>query len=667
MRVLSPVRQRDRISSRLTYGKGWISMQVYTFHTVVVGSGAAGFNCADRLYSLGIKDVAIVTDGVNCGTSRNAGSDKQTYYKLSLAGSDLDSVMELAQSYFKGGCVDGDLALCEAALSTPCFFRLTELGVLFPQNRYGEYVGYKTDHDPRQRATSAGPYTSKIMTECLEKEVRKKNIPIFDGLQAIKVLKKDEHAAGLLCFRISSTVSEEDRFVAFSCQNLVLATGGPAGMYADSVYPGSQMGASGMAFEAGVKGKNLTEWQYGLASVAPRWNVSGTYMQVLPRFLSTESDGSCPREFLFDYFSDKSKLLSLVFLKGYQWPFDVRKVSEGSSIIDILVYLESRKGRRVYLDFRSNPMEEEIDYESLSEEARSYLKKAGACFGTPIDRLIRMNQPAVDFYREHGVDLCTQRLEIALCAQHNNGGLSVNCWWETNVPHLFAVGEVAGSHGVYRPGGSSLNAGQVGGTRAARYIAAGATDHSQRDACFDCVLKKAVEEAKELAEAVYKEKGGSNIFRLWQEAQSDMSANGAAIRNADRMEACLNRARKRLKRLKTEAVIERLDELSLVFRYRDVLVSQLVYLSAMIDYAKNKGKSRGSALYTDSDGTKPMAFLPEELAFLLDDGKEYDRIQEVEYRNGHVYCYWRPARPIPEEDNFFENVWRDFRENGNVF
>lgn len=202
-------------------------------------------------------------------------------------------------------------------------------------------------------------------------------------------------------------------------------------MYADSVYPGSQMGASGMAFEAGVKGKNLTEWQYGLASVAPRWNVSGTYMQVLPRFLSTESDGSCPREFLFDYFSDKSKLLSLVFLKGYQWPFDVRKVSEGSSIIDILVYLESRKGRRVYLDFRSNPMEEEIDYESLSEEARSYLKKAGACFGTPIDRLIRMNQPAVDFYREHGVDLCTQRLEIALCAQHNNGGLSVNCWWET--------------------------------------------------------------------------------------------------------------------------------------------------------------------------------------------------------------------------------------------
>ena len=56
--------------------------------------------------------------------------------------------------------------------------------------------------------------------------------------------------------------------------------------------------ATGLALEAGVKGKNLTEWQYGLASTRPRWNVSGTYMQVLPRVYSAEPDGSDPREFL---------------------------------------------------------------------------------------------------------------------------------------------------------------------------------------------------------------------------------------------------------------------------------------------------------------------------------------------------------------------------------
>ena len=27
---------------------------------------------------------------------------------------------------------------------------------------------------------------------------------------------------------------------------------------------------------------------------------------------------------------------------------------------------------------------------------------------------------------------------------------------------------------------------------------------------------------------------------------------------------------------------------------------------------------------------------------------------------------WRPVRPIPEEDDFFENVWREYREDGGV-
>lgn len=70
------------------------------------------------------------------------------------------------------------------------------------------------------------------------------------------------------------------------------------------------------------------------------------------------------------------------------------------------------------------------------------------------------------------MDLYTQSLEIVLCAQHNNGGIGIDCWWQTDVKGLFAVGEAAASHGVYRPGGTALNAGQVGSTRAAQYIAA---------------------------------------------------------------------------------------------------------------------------------------------------------------------------------------------------
>ena len=152
------------------------TIQTYMVNTVVVGSGAASFNAANRLHQLGQKDVVMVTEGINKGTSRNTGSDKQTYYKLSLSGNEPDSVREMCETLFSGKCVVGDIALCEGALSNQCFLNLADLGIPFPRNRYGEYIGYKTDYDPRRRAASAGPYTSKYMTQCLEKSVVEKGI-----------------------------------------------------------------------------------------------------------------------------------------------------------------------------------------------------------------------------------------------------------------------------------------------------------------------------------------------------------------------------------------------------------------------------------------------------------------------------------------------------------
>ena len=638
-------------------------IRVVHINTVVVGTGAAGFNAAERLFRLGQHDVAIVTEGVNAGTSRNTGSDKQTYYKLTLSGGDPDSVREMAQTLFAGECVDGDIALCEAALSTQSFLRLTELGVPFPRNRYGEYVGYKTDHDPRQRATSVGPYTSKWMTECLEKAVKEDGILIFDHMQVIKILSDGVRAYGLLCLDLEKADNERERFVAFRTQNIIYATGGPAGIYADSVYPLSQYGASGLAFEAGAAGKNLTEWQYGLASISPRWNVSGTYMQVLPKFVSTEEDGSDPREFLFDFFTDTAELLSKVFLKGYQWPFDVRKIDGGSSIIDVLVYLESCKGRRVFLDFRENPADQPIDFSALSEEARDYLEKAGACFGTPIERLAHMNQPAIDFYMDKGVDLYQEPLEVALCAQHNNGGLSIDCWWQTNVQGLFAAGEVSASHGVYRPGGSALNAGQVGSTRAAQYIAARCREDTGRDG-FDRLLPQAVA----WAEQVLKDcrAGQSNVAQKRRAATVAMSRIGAAIRNRQQLQAALDEVGGLCRAFTQDVRFADWRELSDVFRLRDTLLCQKVYLAAMLDYIDHGGSSRGSALYTDPEGHKPYACLPDIFTYRLDNGRQKDRIQETFYRDGKCSFQWRSVRPIPESDDFFENVWRSFRESGNI-
>ena len=433
-------------------------------------------------------------------------------------------------------------------------------------------------------------------------------------------------------------------------------------MYADSVYPFSQYGATGLALEAGARGKNLTEWQYGLASVAPRWNVSGTYMQVLPRVYSTAADGSDEREFLMDFFTDAHDMLSKLFLKGYQWPFDVRKVADGSSIIDILVYLETCKGRKVYLDYRKNPVDGAFDYSALLPEAREYLERAGACFGTPIERLAHMNQPAIDFYRDKGVDLAVEPLEIALCAQHNNGGIGIDCWWQTSVKGLFAVGEAAASHGVYRPGGTALNAGQVGSTRAAQYIAA----RCQGDAPdnFGLAVAEALAEMGALADGCKAETG--NVRALWKQAAEGMSRCGAAIRDPAQIKAYCEAVEKQLANFGTTVKAADRAELAMVYRLRDMLLSQRAYLTAMTDYTAHGGKSRGSALYTDlTGGVKPFAQLPDTFTFALDE-TEAPLIQELWFEDGTCRTDWRAPRPIPEDDDFFENVWRSYRETGNI-
>lgn len=649
---------------RETAALNGLSVEVITLNTAVVGSGAAGLNAALRLHKLDCRDIALITEGMNTGTSRNTGSDKQTYYKLTLCGDGADSPMDMARDLFNGKCVDGDVALAEAALSVPCFLQLTELGVPFPVNRYGEYAGYKTDHDPRARATSAGPLTSRLMTERLEEAVRARNIPVFDGFSVIAVLTHRERAAGLLCLCRDGLALEDTRFVLFNCRNIVYATGGPAGIYADSVYPSGHNGGSGVALEAGVAGKNLTEWQYGLASTAPRWNVSGTYMQVLPRFVSVDSDGS-EREFLNEYYPNEGERLSMVFQKGYEWPFDSRKATTGSSVIDLLVYRERvLRGRRVFLDFRSNPGgRERLDFAGLSEEAREYLSRAGACFGTPLERLLHMNEPAYDLYLSKGVDLRTEMLEIALCAQHHNGGLAVDMWWRTNLPGFYAAGEAAGTHGVCRPGGSALNAGQVGALRAAQHIAAHGTGEPLPLKEFLAAAKAPVERHRRLCRRILE--GGDTALSLMKEAQAQMTATAGAVRTAAGMETLLRQRRRDLETFAETVRVSTPLRLPLAYRLRDILICQRMVLAAMTDYLAHGGGTRGSALYAQPQGEAP-AGLEDCFRFLPDTGELDRQVQELYYGEDECRASWREVRGIPRSDDAFETVWREYRIDKNV-
>ncbi len=630
-------------------------------HTLVVGSGAAGLNAAIQLRNQGIEDVLVISEGLNMGTSINTGSDKQTYYKTAMCGNDLDSPRTMAKNYFDGGSMHGDLALVEASTSARAFLNLVNLGVPFPQDPFGQFVGYKTDHDPAQRATSIGPYTSKEMCLALIRELKRQDIPIHEKTYCVSLLTtgqgNDKRATGVIA------QNDAGDFVAYAADNVIFAVGGPGGLYQTSVYPNVHTGAIGIGLMAGAMAQGLPEAQYGLASIKFRWNVSGTYMQVIPKFVSTDADGeSNPKEFMRDYFNSVGEMNSMVFLKGYQWPFDIRKIVGGSSIVDILVYIETQvKGRRVYLDFRANP--EGFEFDDMSQEACDYLRNSKALQDTPLARLEHMNPGAITLYSDHGIDITTEMLEIAVCAQHNNGGLAGNHWWEsTNIKHLFPIGEVNGSHGVARPGGSALNSGQVGAFRASDFIA-----HKYKEETLDLAAFKAAAE-KELSELNTFMNNCRNSSVDWKEQraelQSRMSRAAAHIRSVDGLETALEEALNMWKQVKDGGCkVENAAQAVQALRNRQLVFAHLVYINASLFQVKSGTGSRGSAMVKLAGGTHAHNMLDaSEWSFQQEDSEFRKKVLEtVATADGSCENSWVDVRPIPDSELWFENAWADYR------
>ena len=610
------------------------------YDVLIVGSGAAGFNAAVHLHDLGVKNIAIVTEHIKAGTSRNTGSDKQTYYKLSVAGDFPDSPMKMAETFFAGGGMDGDIALCEASHSLQEFFHLVNLGVDFPFNEYGEFVGYKTDHDPCQRGSSIGPYTSKKMTEVLERSAAEKGIKIIDKTKIVDLLIENKNVVGVVGINNNS-------LKVLLAENVIFATGGPAIIYKNTVYPKSQFGGSGILAKNGVEFVNLQEWQYGMGSIKFRWNLSGSFQQVIPSYISIDEKGT-RHNFLEKYFKNISDMANNIFMKGYQWPFDSRKLKKGSSIIDFAVYTEKNvHNRKVYLDFTENPTfkNSALNINDLNPETVGYLKKSGAIGDTPVQRLKKLNMPAYLLYKKNKIDLEKELLEIDVLPQHNNGGVRVNKWWESNLKHLFAIGECAGTHGVYRPGGSALNSGQVGGLRAAyfiknKYIKEKNKIFRNKEAINKIINKKVAAIEKNIPNDV------ETKLQLMQEKNMELLS---CVRN-------INAISKYLRKLNKFQFISSYDKVAI--KYNEVLIlSRMLSKSILCYNKKHKNESRGSYIIVDSSNSKIN------LRKVKTQKKRETCKLTVQLKNKTIKTDFIKVNPIPKNrELWFEKVWNEFDE-----
>ena len=293
----------------------------------------------------------------------------------------------------------------------------------------------------------------------------------------------------------------------------------------------------------------------------------------------------------------------------------------GSSQVDLLVAAEIKRGNRVYLDFTRNPKGLEQGFSVLPAEAYAYLERSGALFGTPLERLEKMNMGAIELYADHGIDLYTEYLEIAVCAQHCNGGVTVDGSWQTELEGLYCAGEAAGTFGVYRPGGSALNSTQVGSLRAAEHIS----------------RKGSTPREIPVYEMPAIRRGESNIAALREKFRVAMSSCADFDRDTAGMKALLSDVSLLCRDFFATVVISDESETAEAFKLYDMALTQRAVLSAMLCSAEALG-SHGSA-FVDKRPPDPTAPPRDTRTVTTGDVSEL-----------------KPVSPMPDPELWFETL-----------
>ena len=281
-----------------------------------------------------------------------------------------------------------------------------------------------------------------------------------------------------------------------------------------------------------------------------------------------------------------------------------------------------------------------------------------------------MNPPAIEIYKQNGIDLYSEPLEIAVCAQHNNGGFAVNKWWESNIPGTFVIGEMAATHGVKRPGGSALNAGQVGGLRAAQYIVN----------VYGCELPDYSAWEDEITGQLdqlfakfdkYRAVGSPMPKVMIQRIQKRMTLSAGLMRESKTARMALKEAVE-LYRLIQKNGLSAPGKRALVWAIQaeHLALTSIAYLKAIVELLRQGSGSRGSHLVIARDGVEIhpdiiVGTTGKVLKFKPENPSLRDSVLRVEYDDSlpdMFRCESVKLRSAPSDAKAFEPAWRDFRE-----
>ncbi len=387
----------------------------YETDLLVIGGGGAGTSAA-LLASDGGADVIIATK-LRHGDSNTVMAEGG----IQAASQECDSPFYHYIDTIGGGHFTNQPDLVAAlANDAPLSIEwLENLGMMFNKTPEGRMVVRHFGGSSRKRLHSAGDMTGAEIMRVVRDEARNRQekISILEFSPAAELLlDEDGKCAGAILYNL-----ETREFYVVKAKAVVLATGGFGRLhikgFATTNHYGATMDGVVMAYRAGIGNKFLYSTQYHPTGVVyPEQNV-GLLITEKVRGLGAHVLNIDGEQFCF--------------------PLEPRDVESAEFICEAM---EKEKGIMtptgrvgVWLD---SPMIDELHGEGA----------------------VKKELPAkyIQFIR-HDIDISKEPMLVYPTLHYQNGGVNVNADAKTDIPGLFAAGEVIGGvHGENRLMGNSL-------------------------------------------------------------------------------------------------------------------------------------------------------------------------------------------------------------------
>jgi succinate dehydrogenase / fumarate reductase flavoprotein subunit len=492
--------------------------ETHKYDVVVVGAGGAGLRAATEASKQGARTAivcksllgkahTVMAEGGIAAAMGNVYSEDnwKVHFRDTMRGGKMMNNWRMAQIH--------------AQEAPDRVEELEEWGALF--DRTDDGLIHQRDFGGHRYARLAhvGDRTGLEMIRTLQHRAVSESIDVFMECTIIELLKDGERIAGAFGYW-----RETGRFVSFEAPSVVLATGGIGKAYKVTSNSWEYTGdGHALALRAGADLIDMEFVQFHPTGMVWPLSVRGILVTEGVRGDGGVLKNSEGERFMFRYIPEMFRA----------------ETADNEQEAD--AWYEDRQNNRRTPDLLprdevARAINSEVKAGRGSPHGGVYLDIASRRDPAYIQR--RLPSMYHQFKELAEVDITTDSMEVGPTCHYVMGGVRVNAeTQESNVPGLFAAGEVAGGmHGANRLGGNSLSDLVVFGARAGRHAA----DSAQSSGTAQ-VDEGQMERIAHRAQAPFEESGSENPYTIQQDLQETMNTLVGIIRTESELVSALDR------------------------------------------------------------------------------------------------------------------------------